>query len=109
MAADQDWREILGPMSDEELEVDRRVVRAHLRISTLRLGSLRVRRGVSEAVVADALDVSQPNVSRIENQDDIRLSTLAHYIAALGGELQIQAIFPDETVGLLHDPPPPAR
>jgi transcriptional regulator with XRE-family HTH domain len=70
----------------------------------LQLAEARRRRGVSQAAIADALEVSQPNVSRIEQQDDVYLSTLARYIAALGGHLEVLAVFPEETITLLREP-----
>jgi hypothetical protein len=41
------------------------------------------------------LDVPQSSISRIEQRADMYLSTLRNYIHAMGGVLQIQAIFPD--------------
>jgi DNA-binding XRE family transcriptional regulator len=104
MARSEDWRQIIGAVDGERLERYRRLVEAEIRLGTLDLGALRRRRRVSQAVVADALDVSQPNISRIEQQDDIRLSTLGHYVAALGGRLEVRAVFDDESVELLSDP-----
>jgi len=75
----------------------------------LRLAEVRRRRGVSQAVMADALEVSQPNISRIEQEDDVYLSTLARYVAALGGHLEVRAVFPEETVTLLREPSDPRR
>ena len=69
-----------------------------------RLAELRRRRGISQAAIADALAVSQPNVSRIEQEDDVYLSTLARYVAALGGHLEVTAVFPDESVTVLRAP-----
>ncbi len=103
MPQPENWREILGPLDPDRVALHRRVAEAELRLATLRLGELRRRRAVSQAVIAEALDVSQPNVSRIEQQDDIRLSTLNRYIAALGGRLELQAVFDDETVRLLGE------
>jgi hypothetical protein len=34
-------------------------------------------------------------VSKIEHRTDIYLSTLAGYVEALGGKLEIRAVFPD--------------
>jgi hypothetical protein len=48
--------------------------------------------------VADA--GCQPNISRIEHEEDIYLSTLREYVAALGGELEINVVFPDRKVRL---------
>ena len=70
----------------------------------LRLADVRRRRGISQATIAEALDVSQPNISRIEREDDVYLSTLARYVAALGGHLEVRAVFDEETVTLLRDP-----
>jgi len=43
---------------------------------------------------------SQPNISRIEHQDDAYLSTLRSYVEALGGRLEVRAVFEDQTVEL---------
>lgn len=101
MASGSDWRQVLGPVDDELLALHRRLVDAELRLAALRLGELRRSRGISQAAVAEALDVSQPNVSRVEQEDDLRLSTLARYIAALGGNLELRAVFGDREVELL--------
>jgi transcriptional regulator with XRE-family HTH domain len=70
----------------------------------VRLADVRTRRGVSQATIADALEVSQPNISRIEQEDDVYLSTLVRYVAALGGHLEVNAVFPEETITLLREP-----
>lgn len=64
------------------------------------LAAVRERRGVSQATVAEELGTSRPNVSRIENEVDVRLSTLERYIEALGGQLEIRAVFDDGDVKL---------
>ena len=65
------------------------------------LGELRRKLDLTQAVVADRLDVTQENVSQLERGEaDVRLSTLSRYVEALGGRLEIRATFPDETVAL---------
>ena len=65
------------------------------------LGELRRKLDLTQAVVADRLDVTQENVSQIERGEaDVRLSTLSRYIQALGGHLEVRAAFPEETVTL---------
>ena len=95
------WRTIRGqrPLNEDEVASYRRLMDAELR-----LAEARRLRGVSQAVIAEALEVSQPNVSRIEQQDDVYLSTLARYVAALGGHLEVLAVFPEETITLLREP-----
>ena len=106
MAKPEDWRAHIGPIDPDQLAVQERIVDAELRLGHLDLGAIRRTRAVSQSAVAVALDVSQPNVSRIEQGDDLRLSTLGRYIAALGGRLEITAVFDDgSAVPLLRDPP----
>jgi predicted XRE-type DNA-binding protein len=64
----------------------------------LALAELREGREVTQVQIATTLDVSQANVSRVEHQDDVYVSTLRNYVAALGGHLELRAVFPDETV-----------
>ncbi len=65
----------------------------------LALGPLRKHRKASQADVAKRLAVSQANISQIE-RGDVKISTLAGYVGALGGTLEVRAIFDDETVSL---------
>ncbi|MGD9890834.1 MAG: transcriptional regulator [Dehalococcoidia bacterium] len=68
---------------------------------SLALGALREHRGATQTGIAGSLGTSQANVWRIEHERDIYLSTLGRYVAALGGHLEINAVFPDETIHLL--------
>ncbi len=69
-------------------------------LDALDLAALRQSRGMTQQCQADTLSVSQANISRIERQDDLYLSTLSSYVAALGGRLEVSAVFPDEVVHL---------
>ena len=95
------WRTVREqrPLNEDQVVAYRRLMDAELR-----LGEMRQRRGVSQAAIAQALEVSQPNVSRIEQQDDVYLSTVARYVAALGGHLEVRAVFGEETIMLLREP-----
>ncbi|HEY7414100.1 MAG TPA: XRE family transcriptional regulator [Ktedonobacteraceae bacterium] len=62
------------------------------------LTTLRKARGVTQEDMAEAWDTTQSNVSRFEHAQDTYLSTLMRYIAALGGQLKLYALFPDEGV-----------
>jgi len=97
------WREIRRerPLNEARVGAYRRLMDAEVR-----LNDLRRRRGLSQAQIADALEVSQPNVSRIEQEDDLYLSTLARYVVALGGHLEVRAVFGEETITLLREPDP---
>lgn len=69
----------------------------------LKLADLRSDLGLTQKNVAEKLNVSQSNVSRIEHEEDIYLSTLTDYIEALGGHLEVAAVFPDRTVKLMEN------
>jgi DNA-binding XRE family transcriptional regulator len=64
----------------------------------LALAELRQSRHITQVQLADTLGISQGNVSRLEARSDVYLSTLRSYVEALGGHLEIAAVFPDERV-----------
>lgn len=72
----------------------------HAMLLQVRLRELRERRGATQDAVAKGLGTSRPNVSRIEAEDDMRLTTLERYVRALGGRLEVRAIFEDEAIDL---------
>ena len=84
------------PVRAAEIEAEKRAI-----ARALALADLRDRRGETQRGLARTLGVSQANVSRVEHEDDIYLSSLSSYVAALGGKLEIRAVFPDEEVMLL--------
>lgn len=47
----------------------------------------------SQETTAEALGLKQAAISRLENRDDMRISTLREYVQALGGELEFYARF----------------
>lgn len=61
--------------------------------TALSLAALRRRAGKTQAEVAAALGIRQSDVSKLERRDDVRLSTLRNYLAALGGELASSSSF----------------
>ena len=67
----------------------------------LNLAELREAKGLTQSELAERLGMSQPNVSKLEAAaaspyaGAIYLSTLGGYIAALGGHLEVRAVFPE--------------
>lgn len=61
----------------------------------LALHELREAAGATQADVARGLGVSQPYVAKLEKRGDMSLTTLASYLAVLGGRLEVRAIFPE--------------
>jgi predicted transcriptional regulator len=66
----------------------------------LALTELRENRGVTQQRLANEMHVTQANISRVEHQDDLYLSTLRGYVEALGGRLELRAVFADQEVDL---------
>ena len=64
----------------------------------LALDELRKSRGVTQVDVAKIMEIGQGNVSSLEHRQDVFISTLREYIAALGGELEVAAVFDDERI-----------
>jgi len=58
------------------------------------LQQLRAARELTQQQMATLLEVNQSEVSRIEKRTDMYLSTLASYIRAMGGVLEVRAVFP---------------
>lgn len=62
----------------------------------LALADLRQARHVTQVQLAGELGISQGNVSRLESRGDVYLSTLRSYVEALGGHLEIAAVFDEQ-------------
>lgn len=62
------------------------------------LHALRSALALSQEQIAQALDIDQPAVSRIERRTDMMLTTLARFIDAMGGTLEVHAAFPEGSV-----------
>ena len=59
------------------------------------LAALRRARSLTQVAVAERLGVAQGEVSRIEHQGDLLLSTLARYVDSMDGELSLLVRFGD--------------
>ena len=48
----------------------------------------------AQAKIAEALNIKQPSVSKIEQQSDMLISTFRRYVHAIGGELDLSVRMP---------------
>lgn len=68
---------------------------AELTAEEMSLRDLRRAHRLTQARVGKALKIGQDGVSRLEQRSDLLISTLRNYVAAMGGDLQLIARFPD--------------
>jgi transcriptional regulator with XRE-family HTH domain len=62
------------------------------------LAELRRTAGVTQVQLAEALATSQGQISRIERQNDMLLSTLIAYLTALGVEASLVVLVDGKTI-----------
>ena len=89
----RNFKELQAKMEPASRAENEQRVREELQ--RMALDELRNAKRLTQADLAEMLDVPQSSISRIEQRADMYLSTLRNYIHAMGGVLQIQAIFPD--------------
>ena len=89
---------MLNEIYDALPEDRRRAIetRAAEKIEAIRgLQALRKLAGVTQAGLSERLGQPQGNISRLENNSDMLLSTLSNYVEALGGKLRLTVELPD--------------
>jgi transcriptional regulator with XRE-family HTH domain len=96
----RNYKELQAKMDPAILADNRQLVREELQ--RMALEELRSARQLTQTDLAEMLDVPQSSISRIERRADMYLSTLRNYIHAMGGVLQIQALFPDGSAAVIH-------
>ena len=101
MSRHKSWSEIstklrADPERRARIEQSEQAIEASLTISQLREA-----RGATQESVAERKNVTQSNVSHFERNPNIFLRSLAGYVEALGGRLEIRAVFPDQIVTLV--------
>ena len=89
----RNFKELQAQMAPASRAHNRQRVRDELQ--RMALDELRSAKQLTQAAMAEMLGVPQSSISRIERRADMYLSTLRNYIHAMGGVLQIQAVFPD--------------
>jgi transcriptional regulator with XRE-family HTH domain len=89
----RNFKELQAKMDPASRAENVQLVREELQ--RMALDELRSAKKLTQADLAEMLDVPQSSISRIEQRADMYLSTLRNYIHAMGGVLRIQAIFPD--------------
>ncbi len=98
MAGHRNFNELRSRMSPERRDSNRAATEEML--AELPLAELRQALQMTQETLAELLETSQPEISKIEHRTDVYVSTLRRYIEAMGGELQIIARFPEGKVSI---------
>jgi DNA-binding XRE family transcriptional regulator len=67
-------------------------------LADMPLDELRAARNLTQEHLAWLLHIKQASVSKMERRTDIYIGTPARSIEAMGGPLEIRAVFPDGSV-----------
>jgi DNA-binding XRE family transcriptional regulator len=89
-------KELRRAPSLERKAKTRRIVQPAVEAVTL--NQLREARSLTQTSLARMMGVNQGSVSKMEKRTDIYVSTLRSYLEAMGGQLQIKAVFPEGEV-----------
>ena len=94
----RNFKELEAQMAPE------RVARAEMKakeiMADMLLAQIRKQLGLTQKQLANALNIKQPTLSKIESQQDMQIGTLSRIIEALGGELELIAHLPGGDVRL---------
>ena len=90
------FAELRARMSPEARAESERAFRRML--EEMPLQKLRSERTLTQENLAKVLRVKQAEVSKIERRADMYVSTLASYVRAMGGTLEVRAAFADGAV-----------
>ena len=90
------WETLRAGMSPERRDANRAA--AQQVMAEMPLEELRSARNITQTHLASLLQITQASVSKMEKRTDMYVSTLAEFIRAMGGELEIRAVFPEGTV-----------
>jgi predicted XRE-type DNA-binding protein len=92
----RNFNELRAKMSPESQA--RVAARVKEELAQMPLHQLRNARQMTQTRLAELLEMDQGNVSKLEQRTDMYLSTLRSYIEAMGGVLEIRALFPEGDV-----------
>ena len=92
----KNFKELQAKMSAESRA--RSEAKAKQLIQEMALDELRTARNLTQEHLAKVLGIEQSAVSKMERRTDVYVSTLADFIRAMGGALEIRAVFPEAIV-----------
>jgi len=94
----ENYQKKMDKLLEDHPEIAQRALELKAERQILKL--LRKSRGLTQKEIAKTLKVTQAQISKLENQTNHRLDTLAKFIEATGGKLEITAIYDDQEIPL---------
>ncbi len=92
------WKDLKHKVSPERREELKKEALAEL--DRMGFAALRKARKQTQVELAEKLGIDQAGVSAIEHRSDLLVSTLTKYVRALGGDIEIRAVFPEASFNL---------
>jgi hypothetical protein len=92
----KNFKDLQAKMSPESRA--RSEAKAQQMIKEMALDELRTARALTQEHLSNVLHVKQSAISKLERRTDMYVSTLSNFITAMGGTLEIRAVFPDGDV-----------
>ena len=83
----------LSPERRERIEQRKEQLRQEMTLAELRRAF-----SLTQDTLAKTLNVKQAEISKIENRADMLMSTLRNFVQAMGGDLEVRAVFPDRAI-----------
>ena len=96
----RNFRELENKMSPERRKRIKEAVDRETQ--ELALNELREARHITQETLAKALNISQASVSKMERRADMYISSLQGIVRAMGGRVEIRAVFPDGSVAIIN-------
>jgi Xaa-Pro aminopeptidase len=92
-----------GARGGKQLNEARVILYERLMKAEEQIAHSRYAHGVTDESVVAAMEASDASLSEAQRREDLYLSSLSAFVEALGGRLEVRAVFPDETIVVERD------
>lgn len=93
------WKQLREETRTPE-QIQRVDQRVEAELARMALQDVRKSLGLTQEQLAEVMEVSQPELSRLERSKNPLLATVRRYVEAMGGELEVTIVFQDKRIRL---------
>ena len=95
------FSDLMGDITPED-RADIDAIKAEMRVeqALYNLSELRKQRGLTQVELAELTGKTQASISAMESAADNKISSISAMVAAMGGRLELTAVFADDRVQL---------